>query len=223
MSLVCANSSECCPDKIWPDFVMPAKLSDQLKGLLWLMPITNFLPPWNIRESAGNCVNPPNDVTVLKGFAGQLYTATLLIRGVVEQGRYVGGTLIPGNRELCVLNPTSVINDGHNIYKLEISDPHQVYYLNRWQSVSPDQPDEAYKNDFPSYYACYAIRYVFDVQIYGGATVTLSADAVNGGEVTNFAQKVVPLTAGDPPLAVAQPYDAPNFGQFLSLDALGVY
>ena len=214
MSLLCLNSSECCPEKIWPDFVLPGRLRDQLSGLTWQMPITNFDPPWNNPASAGNCLKPADSVTVLRGFAGQLYTATLLIRGVIEMGTYTGGTVIPGTEGACVLDPTGPVMDGHNIYKLEISDPHQVYYLNRWVAAT---------YSFPNYTGCFAARYIFDAQIYGGATVTMSADPVNGGEVTNFAQVVAPLVPGDPAFVVTQPYDAPNFGQFLSMDALAVY
>ena len=199
----CTNSQECCPSQL---FRPPASgILAQMQELLWTIPCLPHVDPTNCP-----CANPADQVTTLTGDSGELYDVTLLFRGVVELFiETVDGTIFPVTDGLMTLGGTPK-HDGHNIYSLIISNPAATYYLNRWDQVLHPNP---------SYYApVYAVRYTATIQIAGGATVTLRADASDGAQVPNQFNIQVPLVSGDPAIGVTQPYD----GQFLQMDAISI-
>lgn len=208
----CTNSVVCCPPAVFPDFVMPPNILTQLTGLLWELPcVRPGEPP--LGDAGPFVCNADNmsDSTVLNGDPTLLYDITILVRGIMELMQYTGGSVVAGTDGLLYAGGTpdpASLYVGHNIYKLEISDPAAVYYMNRWDGITLD----------PN--ICHSLRYSAVVQMYGGATITLSADVVNFGEITNFNSVVAPLVPGDPPFRVSQllPYN----GQFCQMDALAV-
>lgn len=202
----CANAVSCACDELF-QVTNPESVTN-LSGLAWEMPITDTNPPFSWPGSNGGCESP---IVVSSGLAGapnQLYDVELLFRGIVELGQYSGGSVV-GSTGSRMVHGGSYVNDGHNLYKLIISDPPAVYFLNNWNGVEPYAP-------------CYLVRYSATVQIRTGAVITLYADAVNGGEITAYPQMTVPIVLGDPPLVTPQPFDPNGFGQFLECDILSI-
>jgi hypothetical protein len=211
MSAQICKTVSCCEPAIWP--IYPPGIVPQLSGLIWEMPCTghvNWPPPFSC-----DCVEPADQVTTLTGNDGFPFTARLLFRGVIEVAQYGGGEVISGTGGMFLKGGTAV-PDGHNVYTLIVSDPAQTYYLNRWDGVIGYNP-------------VYGVRYIVEIPITGGATITLHTDAINSippdptklGQVMNSTNALAPSELGDPPLGVTQPYDAG--GQFMQMDALAVF
>jgi hypothetical protein len=90
------------------------------------------------------------------------------------------------------------------VYKLEVSSPAQTYFLNAGAS---------------NIERSWALDYVRNIKVNAGATLTLSADAVDAAEIKNIdnTQAGVPLII--PGVAPApEPYN----GQFVQMDVLSV-
>jgi hypothetical protein len=177
------------------------------------MPCTGIVPFTG--NTACFCANPPDSVSTLVGDESQLYDVTFLIRGVIEFGKYTGGTIIAGTGSKAVSGGTPVA-DGHNHYSLLISNPVQTIRLNNWDGVSP-------------YGTIIAVRYSLILTVNSGATITLRAD--NGGdgiEVSNLTNVVLPYTPGDPafnPSILPQPYQTPGTlgqGTWMQADAISI-
>jgi len=138
-----------------------------LSPLNWRLPKTGDSEP-GIWFCPGNA----EASAVVGGIPGVPYAVELHFVGVVEEKAYAGGTNDGGNWQIGGTprtdggTPAALI--GPNIYSLAVSDPPQTYYLNR----SPDS----------SHVGPVAIDYVKTITINGGATVTLTANAV--AEVT---------------------------------------
>lgn len=204
----CAASVSCPCDSTFQ--IAYPSLVTNLSGLAWEMPITET-EGWVWPTSNGGCASP---IVVSSGLAGapnQLYDVALLFRGVVELGTYSGGSVVGGTGSR-MRHGGTYVNDGHNLYKLIVSDPPAVYFLNGTDGVE-------------SYFPCYLVRYNATIQIRTGATLTLYADAVNGGEITNFGpSQIVTVLPGEPPLTVVQNphYDEGRWGQFMECDVLSI-
>ena len=111
------------------------------------------------------------------------YDVQMRFRGVVETEGYSGGT----NDGAFFQIGGTPIRDGWNIYKLEISSPSQTDYLNRGEG---------------GLRYCFPIDYAATVQMAAGATVTLTADPVDGAreEIVNIDESGKPIVVlGVPP------------------------
>ena len=180
-----------CMNDQYPYYLADDTDGSVLNGLRWEIPCTNSGDP--------SCTaNDPSAVsTVFQGKESANYRVTLRFRGVVEQKGYTGG-----------------INDGQywqeggdpdgasfNIYKLEISSPAQVFYLNRGTS---------------GINRVWAIDYTRTVIITSGATITLTAQTIDGAQIRN--------TDGANPVLVpdVSPYPGAYNGQFVQMDVVSV-
>lgn len=137
----------------------------------------------------------PSQVSVQKALAGEpnlLYSIELRFRGIVETKAYNGGSN-DGSYFQIGGSPTSGLA---NIYQLEISDPPQVYYLNRQHSFG----DKLAQIDFTK-----------TVEVYGGATVRLFADAVDSLQLGNTPGYIVPGVE-----------DTPYNGQFIQMNVVSI-
>jgi hypothetical protein len=141
-------------------------------------------------------------MTTLKGEAGKTYNVTLRFRGVVEQRTYTGGAI---DGYWVAGAPAQTSGDAFNIYQLGVSSPAQTFYLNAGMS---------------SIYRCFVIDYQETIAMAAGATVTLTADAVDGHEIENLDMTTDPanpiIVPGVPPAPAA--YN----GQFIQMDVLSV-
>jgi hypothetical protein len=161
-----------------------------LSGLRWEIPC----------RSAGDrdCSSPdPAPVTAeMGGEPGAVYDVTLRFRGVVEQKTYQGGS----NDGAYWQVGGEPANDPYNIYKLEVSNPARVYYLNR--GASGGDPT-------------WLIDYAKTIRIATGARVVLSASVIDGAERTNHDLSGRPILV--PGVA---PYPAAFNGQFIQMDVI---
>jgi hypothetical protein len=141
-----------------------------LSGLQWLLPWTGPYTPFPHDATIDNCPASATVTATMGGAAGASYDVTLHFRGKVEYKAYTGGTNDGANWQV---GGTTANGLGYNIYKLTISSPSQTFYLNRGTEGQ----------------TLHAIDYSKTIQIDAGATVTLFADAIDNGEVTdgNFA------------------------------------
>lgn len=174
-----------------PPDLSPAQVAAALDGLRWELPCSN--------NDAYYCDTPEAKTveTTLTGPPGTRYDITLRFRGVVEQKTYEGGTadgMWSAGGEPAF--------DLYNIYKLEISDPPAVYFLNAGQS------NLGY---------CVPLDYTKTIRVAAGATVSMTADPVDTAQVNNHAEAGAPIVvAGIPP--APDPYD----GQFIQMDVVSV-
>lgn len=143
-------------------------------------------------KALGYCTTGGGDAQVqLVGEPGAAYLVTLHVRGVVEEKSYDGGAPVgqwhpdgePGDFDLW------------NEVTLSISAPAQIIRLNSGSSGNA---------------SCLLVDMTHDVAILAGATLGLSFDAIDGSQVANDDDLVVP---GIPP--APNPFD----GQFLQIDA----
>lgn len=177
------------------------QIAGSLDGLQWLLPI---IGPGGYGYGT---TLPTNTVhATMKGDVGTTYNVTLRFRGVVEQKTYSGGS---NDGAFWQVGGSPDASDW-NIYQLTISNPSQVYYLNRGSSGQ---------------FICYGIDYSKTIPINGGATVTLFANSVDAGhyEIYNTTTETGgynPSTAISIPgiTSPAQPYD----GQFIQMDVTNV-
>lgn len=204
----CANAVSCACDPIF-DVTNPESVTN-LSGLAWQMPITNTDPPFNWPTSNGGCTSPADVTSGLAGAPNQLYDVELLFRGIIELAQYSGGAVV-GSTNGMMYHGGAYTNDGHNLYKLVVSDPPAVYFLNRWDGIV-------------NYNICHLARYSATIQIRTGATITLHADAVNGSEITNFLPSVQIVTAlpGEPPIQTPQTPYYDQYGQFLEVSVTNI-
>jgi hypothetical protein len=135
--------------------------------------------------------------TTLSGADGVVYEVTLRVRGVAEQNSYTGGAEMDGWYAGGM--PDSA---GWNLFRLDVSDPPQRYYLNPGSSGT---------------YRCFAHDRVHRVRVRDGASVTLAGDAADGFQVRNVDDRGAPIVIdGIPPAP-----DAFN-GQFMQIDVVAI-
>jgi hypothetical protein len=163
-----------------------------LDGLRWEIPCGG-----GGGEHYCDCSDPAPRSTVLAGPDGMSYDVTLRFRGVVELKTYDGGW----SDGLWQVGG-SPANDPYNVYRLEISSPPQVYYLNRGTSGLE---------------TCQALDYTRTVRMAVGATVTLSAQALDGYQIKNRDGARNPIVVPGVP-----PAPAAYAGQFIEMDVVEV-
>ncbi len=163
-----------------------------LAGLRWELPCASDFNEWNC-----NVTDPEPVVATLGGTSGSTYDVTLRFRGIVEGKTYEGGTSV----DYFVRGGAPAV-DTYNVYALEVSDPPATYYLNAGTSGS-GRP--------------FTIDYTATVSMAAGATVTLTATAIDGVEHKNLDADDVPMVVPDVPPA-PDTYD----GQFIQMDVVTV-
>lgn len=168
-------------------------VAGSLQGLRWEMPCK----PHKGGDTCGAAVDKPVKSATLAGAKGTTYDVTLRFRGEVEQDDYKGGS----GDGLWYTGGTSK-SSSYNIYKLEISDPPQTYYLNNGKS--------GIRHTWP-------LDYEKTLKMAAGATVTLSADAQDHTLITNQDDKKKPIVVPDVPPA-PESFD----GQFIQMDVTKV-
>jgi hypothetical protein len=145
------------------------KITASLDNLRWSLPCQD---PADGRKV---CDGPKtvNDTKVLDGDAKTLFNIKLRFRGIVEPKTYSGGQ---NDGAYWQIGGTPG-GDAWNIYKLEISNPRQEYYLNRAESTG---------------FVVYKIDYEKTLQAHGGATVTITADTRDARQIGNFSNFTIP-------------------------------
>ncbi len=149
--------------------------------------------------------NQKNEDT-LKGDATKTYDVTFRVRGLVEPRIYEGGMADPASPWLQVGGMPSNTGAEHGrqygVFKIEVSDPKQVWFLNKDQKL---KDHELYKLD-----------YMVTVKAKGGATISVVfADAPSSGAIANHKNMVV---EGIPEDVVKQPFK----DQFMLIEGTGV-
>lgn len=188
----CTTNDDCAPGFVC-DAPQCVNIAGSLSGLLWKLPCD---PP-NTNDGTSCNATTQSVHATLAGTAGVTYDVTVRIRGVVEDRTYPNGCK---DGYLGTGGPDGGTSDPYNIYKLAISSPPQTYYINSGAS---------------NVTLVHAIDYGFTFRADAGATVTLSADSIDGAEVYNHDSSGTPVQVADGAgLGVAQPYD----GQFAQLD-----
>jgi hypothetical protein len=161
-------------------------VAGSLSGLRWDLPCTG-------PSNGVSCPSEPDggtSVTVsttLSGAAGAHYDVGLRFRGVVEQRTYVGfdaGGAIGAEAEggvdpsfFVAGGATPSLADTFNIYELDISDPPQTYYLNSGKS---------------GINRVWLVDYLASIPMNAGATITLTANTVEGKQTAVTAVKSAP-------------------------------
>ena len=161
-----------------------------LDGLQWEMPC--------IADASGgpslcSCVDPADVTAVMGGQAGTIYNVRLRFRGYAELKGYSGGAV--GESEWLYVGGTPDDNT-FNWYALEVSNPPQTYYVNRYTVGQSDRID-----------------FEATIPIAGGATVKLIARSVDNKQNKNW-NNITFSELTDPP----QPYN----GQFMVMNPVSV-
>ena len=135
----------------------------------------------------------------MQGTAGVTYDVVLRFRGVVEERTYTGGTQA-GHWYTGGDAPDR--SDPFNIYPLQVSSPAQTYCLNAGTS---------------GIHTCDGLDYTETIEVAAGATVTLTADSVDGGQI-------IDIDASGNAIVVPGIAPAPNAydGQFVQMDVVSV-
>jgi hypothetical protein len=156
-----------------------------LNGLRWDMPC----------DSGGHCVDPPVVTAGIAGPTGDSYQVTLRFRGVIETRDYPGSYYNDGNYWSEGVDPEDP-SVGLNIYRLDISDPPQVYYLN---------------TSMPSHIeggTVYAVDYTKTVTMNANSAISMTAKGEDGLEGADDSVQIPGLTYAH--------------GQFLQMNVLSV-
>jgi hypothetical protein len=163
-----------------------------LAGLRWELPCTS-----TVNEANCTATDPAPVVATLGGASGTTYQATLRFRGVIETKSYEGGTTV-GYLD----TGGTPANDGFNVYKLEVSAPPQSYYLNAGESGVGN---------------AFGIDYTATFAVTAGATVTLTANVIDGVEHKNVDATLTPIVVPG-----VEPAPAAYDGQFVQMDVVSV-
>ena len=147
-----------------------------LEGLRWDMPCTGA----GVGMSCAS-TDPPVVTALIAGPVGEVYDVTLRFRGVIETRDYPAMKTFDGNYWSQGPDPESVSNP-ENIYRLDISDPPQVFYLNTATSAHPPLG------------TVFAIDYTKTVTMNANAIISMTAKGVDGQELFNNSVQVAGLT-----------------------------
>jgi hypothetical protein len=163
-----------------------------LSGLRWEIPCGV-----DVNTSVCSVTDPPVQMATLEGLAGAQYDVALRFRGVVEEKTYTGGVA-----DGYWYTGGSPASDNWNIYRLDISDPAQTFFLNAGSS---------------GLFYCVRLDYTRTVRVRSGAKVTLTALSNDGQEIKN-------IDSGGTPIVVPGVPPAPNAynGQFIQMDVASV-
>ena len=163
-----------------------------LDGLRWELPC--------ITDEGGNVCTADTAAPQTATISGSgHYMVVLRFRGVVEQRSYIGGT---ADGYFNTGGSTNNGGDTFNLYAMTVSSPAQTYFVN---------------NGTSNIYNTFAIDFTETVPVDGGATVTLTADPVNGAEIVNVDPSGTPIVVPD----IAPAPMAYN-GQFVQMDVISV-
>lgn len=163
-----------------------------MSGLRWELPCGADL--------GGNVcavTDAADQTAMVTGTAGTHYAVTLRFRGVVETKAYAGGTVDN------YFNTGGADNgDTFNVYSLAVSSPAQTYFVNQGAS---------------GIYHCFAMDYMETIPMDAGATITMSAKAIDAHEIENLDGSNMPIVIPD-----IAPAPAAYAGQFVQMDVVGV-
>lgn len=182
------------------------EIAASLGGLRWEIPCTS--------DAGGTgcaAVDPATKTVTLSGETGATYDVTLRFRGVVEPQIYTAvaaGPLATGTNGGFFAPNATYTSNGKNMYRLEISAPAFTGYLNYEAAGHTFNELEAYS---------FKIDYTVTIPITSGATVSLSASAVDGAQYKNVDANGQAIIIPDVPPAPAA-YD----GQFVQMDVVTI-
>lgn len=183
-------------------------LAANLDGLRWELP---RIGPLQNAGLLAPCDNGSGIRTLMGGDPTVLYNVTIRLRGQVEVAPYIGGVAVSTNvyHGGTFQADSGVLSNQRNTYILQIGDPSDYWFLNRYSGTeSSDQT--------------YAIDVTMTVQIYGRSSVSLIAqerpsiennNTGNCMEIANTTGVVVPGV---------DPYPAAYDGQFIQMDVISV-
>ncbi len=134
-------------------------LGGSLTGLSWSLPFLAF-----VSAHVYTCAASVSTSAVMNGAAGVTYSVTLNFAGTVETKGYTGGT----NDGAYWQVGGSPVSSAWNYYKLTISNPSQVFYLNKGTD---------------GLFTLFGINYTKTISITAGATVTLFASSEGSQEI----------------------------------------
>jgi hypothetical protein len=183
-------------------------VAGSLAGLRWELPCTMPGSPCPTLVDGGDVQVVS---TTLGGAQGQTFAVTLHFRGVVEMKTYAGGEAgapqTAGAKGLAnaqfFVSGGADNGDNFNIYEMHISDPPGVYFLNSGVSNISNT---------------WWLDYTATIVMNAGATVTLTANAVDDGEIGN----VNGVDGGPVLVPGVPPYPHPYDGQFIQMDVVSV-
>jgi hypothetical protein len=185
-------------------------VAGNLAGLRWELPCTMPGNPFCQTIVDGSDVQVVS--TTLGGAPGTTYAVTLRFRGVVEMKTYVGGEAGapqtagakgPANAQFFV-SGGAPIGDTANIYELEVSDPPGEYFLNSALSQVNT--------------ITWWLDYTATIPMKAGATITMTANAIDNGEVANLNG----IDGGPVFVPGVPPYPKAYDGQFIQIDVVSV-
>jgi hypothetical protein len=186
-------------------------VAGNLEGLSWALPCTGIDTSTVCYTELESGTDEEVLTTTLSGASEQTYLVTLLFRGVVEEKSYsdddAGNALAEGadggsNPQFFIAGGQPA-GDGYNVYELDVSDPPQTYFLNSGSSGT--------QNTWP-------LDYEATIPMNSGATITLTANAIDGQEINNNNG-----VDGGPVLVPGlPPYPAAYNGQFIQMDVVTV-
>lgn len=132
---------------------------------------------------------------MLKGDPTRTYNVTFRVRGIVEPKVYDGGKLDPADPFVSIggrptTNGKENASNQYGKFSIEVSDPKETYYLNRFHGDHRDH--EVYDMD-----------YTLTVPVKGNAALAVVFADQNQCAITNHRNKVVD---GLPAGVIAQPY-----------------
>ena len=148
-----------------------------------------------------NCATADVDeeTSLLLGDDGVIYNVVLHFRGLVEQKSYSS----PVSTDGMWIEGGTPDGSSFNIFKLEISSPPQIYYLNAGSSYIDE---------------CFVVNVQKTVVMSDSAVVTLTADA--GGDALSTRNRD---DQGNPIVVMGvPPYPNPFDGQFLQMDVVTI-
>lgn len=178
-------------------------IGDAFANIFWATP---KLPQGEIDLPTGTCrgaafLQTSVDLTDFALANDKLYEVKVRVRGKVELVPYQSGTQ-QANTSFYVGGVLYPLAAGWNVYKLEVSNPAQTYYINAYTSAM---------------YVIGLIDYVATIQLRGNASLTMTME--NPDEIQLYEPLgVVADDDTDRPIRVTQPYD----GQFAQIDVLSV-
>ncbi len=180
-----------------------------LAGLRWELPCTDTESPICQTEVDGGDVQVVS--TTLGGAPGQAYAVTLHFRGVVEMKTYAGGEAgapqTAGAEGLAnaqfFVSGGADNGDSANLYELQVSDPPSVYFLNSAVTYGGN---------------VWWLDYSVTIPMKAGATITMTANAVDSREVAN----VNGVDGGPVLVPGVPPYPRGYDGQFIQMDVVSV-
>ena len=130
-----------------------------------------------------------------KGEPNKTYNVRFRVRGVVEPKVYDGGKLDPADPFVSIggrptTNGRENASNQYGKFSIEVSEPNEVYYLNRLHGSQTDH--EVYEMD-----------YTLTVPVKGNATLAVVFADQNQCAITNHRNKVVEGLAAD---VITQPF-----------------